>query len=109
MWLPDLSPLPRSATEHLSQVALSYPDCVETNMALLPLSQSPILPRMTYEPVRKELITATSQLLLCWTALITELLRTACHVPNSQVCATPPPTSPLLSLQTEGLYHTYLS
>jgi hypothetical protein len=70
-------------------------DCVETNKPLRPLPQSPILSMMTSEPVRNELIGVTSQPLLCWTALVTELLKTACHVPNSQMCG--PTNSSLLS------------
>lgn len=70
-------------------------DCVETNKPLLPPPQSPILSKMTSEPIRNELIRVTSQPLLCWTAPVTELLRTACHVPNSQVRG---PTTPTFAL-----------
>lgn len=89
MWPSPLSPLPQNSTDY------SYPQTMwkatshSSHLLRAPFS------RVTSEPIINELIRVTSQPLLCWAAVVTELLRTACYVPNSQVCG--PTTSPLLS------------
>lgn len=90
-------PSPLSLTFTPELYGLQRPtDCVETNEPLLPLPQSPILSRMTSEPIRNELIPATSQPLLCWVAVVTELITTAFMFQTAK-CVAPPPH--LCSLQ----------